>query len=136
MNNQEKKAFLNRYLASKSRFSSAAEEMSRIRSEAVRITPILSDMPSGSAGARDRISRSVERLEACADKLERESEVMQKTMEEINTAILTVQDATLRQLLTLRYINGYTWEQIAVKMNYSYVHVCRLHGKALSEIML
>lgn len=36
-----------------------------------------------------------------------------------------------RTLLYERYINGLTWEQIAVRMNYSYRRVTQLHGEAL-----
>ncbi|MBP0987392.1 MAG: sigma-70 family RNA polymerase sigma factor [Oscillospiraceae bacterium] len=40
-----------------------------------------------------------------------------------------------RTLLYERYINGKTWEQIAVGMNYSYVHtVHRLHPSALRAV--
>lgn len=34
-------------------------------------------------------------------------------------------------LLYERYINGKTWEQVAVTMNYSYRHTTKLHGAAL-----
>ena len=53
---------------------------------------------------------------------------------EIIGAIQKVNDSTLRALLTARYVNYKTWEQIAVELNYSYMHVCRLHGKALVKI--
>ena len=43
-------------------------------------------------------------------------------------------DATLRTLLILRYLNFQTWEMIACKMNYGYRHILRLHGNALIEI--
>ena len=36
-----------------------------------------------------------------------------------------------RTLLYERYINGRTWEQIAVRLNYSYRRVTQLHGEAL-----
>lgn len=40
-----------------------------------------------------------------------------------------------RTLLYERYINGKTWEQIAVAMDYSYVHIVhRLHPQALRAI--
>ena len=55
---------------------------------------------------------------------------------EIERAIGTVQDDTQRRLLRRKYINGLTLEQIAVEMHYSYVHTCRIHGYALSNIML
>lgn len=53
---------------------------------------------------------------------------------EILSAINELDSSTLRTLLIARYINFHTWEEIAVEMNYSYMHVCRLHGKALQKI--
>ena len=55
---------------------------------------------------------------------------------EIVSAISKVEDTTLRSLLTARYVNFNTWEQIAVDMNYSYVHVLRLHDKALKCVKM
>ena len=37
-------------------------------------------------------------------------------------------------LLLERYINGKTWEQIAVDMNYSYRGVTKMHGRALQAV--
>lgn len=37
-------------------------------------------------------------------------------------------------LLYERYINGKTWEQVAVQMNYSYRHTTKLHGAALARL--
>ncbi len=57
------------------------------------------------------------------------------TKHEIITAIDSVGDNTLRQLLIHRYIEFMRWEKIAEDMNYSYVHVVHtLHPKALSAI--
>lgn len=56
--------------------------------------------------------------------------------QEILDAIWTVEDSTYRVLLTERYVNLKTWEQIAVEMNYSYMQVCRIHGKALAEVKM
>ena len=39
-----------------------------------------------------------------------------------------------RTLLYERYINGKTWEQIAVGMNYSYRGVTKMHGRALQAV--
>lgn len=40
-------------------------------------------------------------------------------------------DEPYRTLLYERYINGKTWEQVAVRMNYSFRHTTKLHGTAL-----
>lgn len=55
---------------------------------------------------------------------------------EIKKAIDSVDDIVLQAVLTEYYINCKTWEQVAVDMNYSYMQVCRLHGKALQKIKM
>lgn len=136
MTNKEKKQYLNRYVQSKNRYNAISEEMLRIRSEACRVSPVLSEMPSGGNQTGTKIERAIEQLDACANDLEKEALEMRRLMQEVKAAINTIPDETLKQLLELRYINGYTWEQIAVKMYYSYQWVCELHGKALNRLIL
>lgn len=136
MTNKEKKQYLNRYVQAKNRYNAISEEMLRIRSEACRVSPVLSEMPNGGNQTGTKIERAIEQLDACANDLEKEALEMRQLMQEVKAAINTIPDETLKQLLELRYINGYTWEQIAVKMYYSYVHICRLHGLALEKIMI
>lgn len=53
---------------------------------------------------------------------------------EITTAINELEDWRYRDILQYRYINGFTWEQIAYLIHYSYVQTTRLHGAALKAI--
>ena len=66
--------------------------------------------------------------------LDRRIDSLYDTKREIQQAIWSVQDGTLRVLLSERYLEGKTWEQIAVDLHYSYMQTCRLHGKALVAI--
>lgn len=59
-----------------------------------------------------------------------------KIRHEIVATIEGVEDNTLRTLLRLRYINGHTFEQIAVALNYSWRHIIRLHGQALEFVRM
>ena len=43
-------------------------------------------------------------------------------------------DATERIIARSRYIEGKTFEQIAVDLNYSWRHTVRIHGKILQKI--
>ena len=43
----------------------------------------------------------------------------------------TLKDGRYREVLTLRYLDGQSWEQVAVTMGYTYRGVIGLHGKAL-----
>lgn len=46
--------------------------------------------------------------------------------------IAGMDDARHEQVLTMRYIDGLSWEKIAEQTGYSYRNVTRLHGKALA----
>lgn len=63
-------------------------------------------------------------------RIDRLYEIKKEILENVNK----LDDATLRTILILRYLNFQTWEMIACKMNYSYMQICRLHGKALNLI--
>lgn len=53
---------------------------------------------------------------------------------EITEAIDELEDWRYRDILKYRYINGFTWEQVASIIHYSYVQTTRLHGSALKAI--
>lgn len=55
---------------------------------------------------------------------------------EVHSVVVQVPDETLREILLLRYVSVMTWEQIAVTMDLSYRHVCRLHGDALEAVKI
>ena len=59
-----------------------------------------------------------------------------KIKQEILKAISGVDNSTYRALLIERYINFKTWEQTADYMNYSRMHVTRLHGRALQKVKM
>ena len=54
-----------------------------------------------------------------------------QVQKEIVEKIEALEDETERAVLDYRYIRGLQWEEIAVKMNYSYRNVTRIHGRAL-----
>lgn len=43
-------------------------------------------------------------------------------------------DPMARMLLRYRYISGLSWEEVCVKMNYSWRQTHRLHGEALNKL--
>lgn len=55
---------------------------------------------------------------------------------QIEAAIDALPDGRQRLLLRLRYIDGRTWEQIAVRMALDYRWVLRLHGRALEQLAI
>lgn len=52
---------------------------------------------------------------------------------EIEDSISSLEPAE-RVLMRLRYIDGKSWEQIALEMHYSYRHTTKLHGIILAKL--
>ena len=59
-----------------------------------------------------------------------------RLVSEIERAIDDVPDIRYRDLLRYRYLNGMTWERIAVEMGYTWEYVRRLHGYALQCVVV
>lgn len=132
MTNQEKKKWLRRYLDLNGAINQKILELDAVRSLCEKVTPSYSGMPQA-PGSRTK-DNSYLRFVTMSQKIDHEIDRYVDMREEIQTAINTVDDIQLRTLLSLRYINGLTWEKIAVEMNYDYRWILRLHGKSLSEI--
>lgn len=69
-------------------------------------------------------------LQAKIDKKIKEYTVLRAEIEDSITCLQPVE----RVLMRLRYIEGLTWEQVAVEMHYSYKWVCVLHGRILDKM--
>lgn len=135
MTSQEKKEFLSRYLEILAEEKDIREEIAYWESKAQKITSSWSAVPSGGKGS-DKVQMGAIKIAELRESLMDKINHLVAVRIEIERAIGTVQDDTQRRLLRRKYINGLTLEQIAVEMHYSYVHTCRIHGYALSNIML
>lgn len=132
MTNGEKKSILCEYQAIERRILRLMEEKARWMAKATAVTPAYSDMPKGAG--RDKIQNAVERIWAIEKRLDQEIDMQADLRGRIEVAVCRIQDGKLRDLMRYRYIDGLTWEQIAVTMNFSYQWVCKLHGDALEKI--
>lgn len=135
MTSQEKKEFLSRYLEILAEEKDIREEIAYWESKAQKVTSSWSAVPSGGKGS-DKVQMGAIKVAELRELLIDKINQLAAVRIEIERAIGTVQDDTQRRLLRRKYINGLTLEQIAVEMHYSYVHTCRIHGYALSNIML
>lgn len=130
MTSQEKKKYLLRYRYLSQEVERLSAERAAALSKARKITPTLSDMPKAQSGANG-LELAVEDIIKNADELSEKIVEMNAVKCEIESVIDSLEDDTLRQLMKYHYINGMTWEEVAVKMNYSYRNITRMHGRAL-----
>ena len=126
------KEFLRRARTVDRRVDEAQERVDRLRArlEAGRMSQI-TGMPRG--GGADWTET--------ADKLiELEQRVNARTRELVRwklaaiDAIDAVEEARLREVLELYYVDGYSWARVAERMGLDLRWVYRLHGKALLRV--
>ena len=128
------KEYLQQYRDAVRRAAAAQDHLDELRSMATRITPNYSSEGGGTHQTGDKLGAAVARILDAESRVSDELEMLEATEREVVKTINGVQDGTLSTLLYERYINGKTWEQIAVLMNYTYRRVTQLHGKALNAV--
>lgn len=133
--NELKIWYLSRYRRLNERIDRLLEEQSRWREMALKITPTLSQTPGGGESGSP-IERPMDKVLEIDEEINREIDELQIVRQEIRAALNQLEDENLKLLMEYRYIDGLTWEQIAVKMNYCWRQVCRKHGQALTQITM
>lgn len=75
-----------------------------------------------------------DRLAELENEIDQQVDELVETKREIMAVIKQLPDRRQRLVLMSYYIDGKTWEQTAVDLHYSYMHVMRLHGYALKDV--
>ena len=133
--NEQKIRYLSRYRRLNQRIDRLLEEQSRWRERALKITPTLSQAPGGGESGSP-IERPMDKVLEIDVEINREIDEMQIARKEIRETLNQLEDESLKLLMEYRYIDGMTWEQIAVKMHYGFQWVCKLHGRALNRLRI
>ena len=133
--NEAKKQYLLRYRQAEREVQLLMEEKERLLALATRVTPSYSGEAKGS-GSGDRMGAAVDKIVQCEEEINEAIDAAVDVRREVIEKILTIPDQTLRQVLRRYYILGMTWEEVAVHMHYSSMHVCRHHGQALAQMRL
>ena len=133
--NQKKIQYLSRYQKLGKRIEQLRDDRALWLSRACRTTQAIADMPRAARGIRGN-SLELEQYMEISEEITRELRNLRRLRREIRAVIAALEDDTLQALMLYRYINGMTFEQIAVKLQYSWRQVCRKHGRALQELKL
>lgn len=129
------KEYLQQYRHAADRARAALEHLEELESIATRVTPLYGGEGGGQHQSGDeKMCNAVDKIIEAKNRVSDELETLEATDREIIGTIDKIMDGTLHTLLYERYINGKTWEQIAVQMNYTYRRVTQLHGKALNAV--
>lgn len=128
------KEFLRRARSADRLIDQATERVERIRSrlESGRMSNI-TGMPRGGAADWTDTANALIELERRVNERVRD---MCRLKRLAMDAIDQVEEARLREVLELYYLDGYTWEQVAERMGYTIRNVQYLHGLALLRIIV
>lgn len=124
-----------------SQYQEALVDIRNLEAEAEELETMATSITVSTDGERVQSSgRSDSMAELATEIADIEIDIMNrrtdaiKKLRGVGKLIAAVENKNYRQLLHRRYIEGNTWERIAVEMDISYQWVCKLHGKALLEI--
>ena len=110
------------------------DECEWVRHMATRANVNLSsERTSGGRRATSKVEDCVVKLVMLEESLHRDIAYLAKLKNEAIGKINSLQLSDYRTLLTMRYVIGRSWEEIAVNMSFSYRHTLRIHGAALTE---
>jgi DNA-directed RNA polymerase specialized sigma24 family protein len=135
--NQDKIKYLKRFTLLGKEIDRKIQAIGYWRAKLIKITPKYTDELKTPGGS---IYGKTEELVAKIVDLEREIDAdvdrLISIRDNIKAIIEAVEDDRERLLLQYRYLDGRTFEEIAVQMHYSWRQIHRLHSRALTNLKM
>jgi DNA-directed RNA polymerase specialized sigma subunit len=136
MTNKDKIKYLKRYINLDREIERKLEEVARLRSKLTRIMPIYSTEPKGGGSIRGKTEGIIAKIVDLEKEIDADVDRLISIRDNIKAIIEAVEDDRERLLLQYRYLDGKTFEKIAVEMNYSWRQIHRLHSQALTNLKM
>lgn len=113
------------------RMGERVEQLQEAKLRAYEMETSITASPSAERVQTSNERRPGESFAALSDEVDRQLAELAQAKAEALRLIGKVRDNRMATILTAYYVNGKTWEQIAVDTNYSFRHVTRLHRRAI-----
>lgn len=133
MTYEERKAWLRRYQDALDDYRMATARLEEANAQATKCTASVSSY-LGRSGTSDHIPAAVERIEAIREDATQAMAEAKAALIEISAALKKLESRTERIVLAMRYVDGYTWQQVADKCGYSIDWVYALHRTAVKNL--
>ena len=128
------KEYLRRIRDAESDLRNAEMDYQRARDDVMNLKEIEYDKDKVSNSHIGDLSDAIAALEKYAERVNAKWDELIAMREEAKVQIEQIADGRYREVLHRRYLQGESWEYIAVGMGYSFRQVTRLHGGALRAI--
>lgn len=134
---EERREWLKTYHYEKCRIDSILDEIEAIETQKNRLTSVLSFTPKGGGlSVSDKWLKAIERSDDCKRELMDAFEEGMKYCKEISKAIREIDHEDERAVLTMRYIKGMEFGEIAKSKKIHHVerHLYNLHNRGIVKI--
>ncbi|GHU75858.1 hypothetical protein AGMMS49992_20580 [Clostridia bacterium] len=128
------KAWLDELQGGRRRLDALTNQALSIRETAERVTAIMSESGIVTHNQTSRVENGAVKLVDLAQTVDRAAARLADMIQDRREVIDEVTDAKLWELLTLRYIDGKPWGQVARAMNYDRRWTLCLHVQALAAL--
>lgn len=132
--NEEKKEYLRSYRRAVKREKDIFDEIQRLRSDKMFPSIANDGMPKGNS--QSDLSDYIAILEEQIELLKAERLEKARCYQKIERQISQMKNEDEQEVLRLRYITGLKWEEVAVRMSYSWKHIHRIHSSALCNFKM
>ena len=136
INNRDKIKYLKRYINLDREIERKLEEVSRLRSKLTRVTEVFTAEPRGGGSIYGKTEEILAKIVDLENEIDTDVDRLVTIRDGIKTIIEAVEDDRERLLLQYRYLDGRTFEEIAVQMHYSWRQIHRLHSRALTNLKM
>ena len=134
--NEEKKDYLKSYKKTRNRLNSLELQRKQIKIDMLHVRASQGDGMPRAKGETTDLSRYIEQMANIEEQIDdKRSELMDKQAE-ITAAINSLDDDDECTVMTEKYLNGKTWEQVAEDNGFAWRTMHRIHGRALKKIKL
>ena len=128
---RQAKAYLWRVRDAEREIKRLEEEYEQAKSDILHLRAMEYDKDKVSNSRIGDLSDAIVALESYAERIAAQWDKLTALREDAKARIGQLEDWRYREVLTRRYLQGQSWEQVAVDMGYDYYHVHKLHGRAL-----
>lgn len=127
------KEYLRRIRDTESDLRSAEQDYQRVRDDVMNLKAIEYDKDKVSNSHIGDLSDAIAALEKYAERVNAKWDELIALRTEAEKQIEQIVDGRYREVLHRRYLQGESWEYIAIGLGYSFRQVLRIHGAALVE---
>ena len=117
------------------RIDSKLEQIASLNELATKCTSAITGMPHNPSHSVSSMADAVTKIVDLQTEINRDIYRLIEVKSQIVTAIKSVDNKEYQTLLELRFLCGYTWEEVAAKMGYSIQHTYRMRDQALTKVV-